>query len=133
MVLAVSDRVPRAPPYSGYCYYLFILPIRDYHPLWLLFPKYSNSINSKCRSPTTPALPKQYRFGLLPFRSPLLWESLLFSSPLPTKMFQFSRFAHLLGVVHLQCTGLPHSDICGSIRMCQSPQLFAAYHVLLRL
>ena len=133
MVLAVSDRVPRAPPYSGYCYHLFILPIRDYHPLWLLFPKYSNSINSKYRSPTTPILPKQHWFGLLPFRSPLLWESLLFSSPPPTKMFQFSGFAHLYGVVHLQCTGLPHSDICVSTRMCQSTQLFAAYHVLLRL
>ena len=29
--------------------------------------------------------------------------------------------------------GFPHSDICGSTRICQSPQLFAAYHVLLRL
>ena len=29
--------------------------------------------------------------------------------------------------------GLPHSDIRGSIRMCQSPRLFAAYHVLRRL
>ena len=29
--------------------------------------------------------------------------------------------------------GLPHSDTCGSIRICQSPQLFAAYRVLLRL
>ena len=48
-------------------------------------------------------------------------------------MFQFSGFAHLYDVVHLQCTGLPHSDICGSIRMCQSPQLIAAYHVLHRL
>ena len=97
------------------------------------FPRCSNSINSKYRSPTTPALPKQYRFGLLPFRSPLLWESLLFSSPPPTQMFQFSGFAHLYDVVHLQCTGLPHSDICVSTRMCQSTQLFAAYHVLLRL
>ena len=26
-----------------------------------------------------------------------------------------------------------HSDICGSLRICRSPQLFAAYHVLLRL
>ena len=29
--------------------------------------------------------------------------------------------------------GLPHSDICGSVLVCSSPQLFAAYHVLLRL
>ncbi len=36
-------------------------------------------------------------------------------------------------VTYLQYAGLPHSDIYGSIRVCQSPQLFAAYHVLLRL
>ncbi len=29
--------------------------------------------------------------------------------------------------------GLPHSDTCGSMVACTSPQLFAAYHVLLRL
>ena len=44
-------------------------------------------------SPTTPKLPKQIWFGLLPFRSPLLWESLLFSSPMGTQMFQFPTFA----------------------------------------
>ena len=29
--------------------------------------------------------------------------------------------------------GFPHSDICGSMVICTSPQLFAAYHVFLRL
>ena len=29
--------------------------------------------------------------------------------------------------------GFPHSDICGSMCVCHSPQLFAACHVLLRL
>ena len=29
--------------------------------------------------------------------------------------------------------GFPHSDICGSMDICSSPQLFAACHVLLRL
>ena len=29
--------------------------------------------------------------------------------------------------------GLPHSDICGSLCICHSPQLFAACHVFLRL
>ena len=29
--------------------------------------------------------------------------------------------------------GFPHSDICGSMDICSSPQLFAAYHVLHRL
>ena len=32
------------------------------------------------------------------------------------------------------CPGrFPHSDICGSMDICSSPQLFAAYHVFLRL
>ena len=37
------------------------------------------------------------------------------------------------GMVRSSRTGLPHSDIRGSIRICQSPRLFAAYHVLRRL
>ena len=36
--------------------------------------------------------------------------------------------------IHEVCScGFPHSDICGSRDICSSPQLFAAYHVLLRL
>ena len=48
-------------------------------------------------------------------------------------MFQFPSFAPIKLVTHLQCAGLPHSDITGSIPVCSSPVLFAAYHVLLRL
>ena len=49
---------------------------------------------------------------------------------------------HRVPSVHLwiQCTvhevfscGFPHSDICGSLDICSSPQLFAAYHVFRRL
>ena len=43
--------------------------------------------------PTTPAAPRRRRFGLFPVRSPLLGESLLFSLPAGTKMFQFPAFA----------------------------------------
>jgi hypothetical protein len=46
-------------------------------------------------------------------------------------MFQFPRYA-LLRVIGLQPTGLPHSDIFGSLITCISPKLFAAYRVLLR-
>ena len=83
--------------------------------------------------PTTPlvALPQQ-RFRLCRVRSPLLAVSLLFSFPPANKMFQFTGFAPDLVRYHV-CGGLPHSDICGSRDICSSPQLFAAYHVLLRL
>ena len=84
--------------------------------------------------PTTPAPPQRLRFGLLPFRSPLLGESRLISLPPGTEMFQFSGFAsQLLGIPCLQHGGLPHSGTCGSTRACQSPQLFAACRALLRL
>jgi hypothetical protein len=39
------------------------------------------SIHDNDAGPTTPTMPKHHRFGLFPFRSPLLWESLLFSLP----------------------------------------------------
>ena len=38
-----------------------------------------------------------------------------------------------IGVVDLQSTGLPHSGIAGSIRVCRYPALIAAYHAFLRL
>ena len=57
----------------------------------------SNTFHSlyfvRYRGPTTPILPKQHGFGLLPGRSPLLGESFLFSLPTGTKMFQFPAFA----------------------------------------
>ena len=36
-------------------------------------------------------------------------------------------------ITHLQCVGLPHSDIQGSMLICSYPWLFAACHVLHRL
>ena len=78
------------------------------------------------------------RFGLFPFRSPLLWES----------MFSFSSSGYLDVSVHQvpSCTlwigaqvtevcsaGFPHSEICGSKVICTSPQLIAAYYVCHRL
>ena len=57
-----------------------VFRIRGYHPLWPDFPDRSaRQMAKSCR--------------LIRFRSPLLSESRLISVPLPTKMFQFSRFA----------------------------------------
>ena len=77
----------------------------------------------------------QLRFGLFPGRSPLLGESLLFSFPRGTKMFQFPRLAslHHAGMSALQADGLSHSEIRGSRDICSYPRLIAAYHVLRRL
>ena len=53
-------------------------------------------------------------------------------------MFQFRRFTSCTyvfstGYLDMTLGGLPHSDIRGSILICSSPRLFAAYRVLLRL
>ena len=55
--------------------------IRGYHPLWPNFPVGSADFESDYVRPTTPTMPKQCWFGLVPVRSPLLGESLLFSLP----------------------------------------------------
>ena len=112
------------------------LRVRDYHPLWRNFPIPSaRAYRTMSRSyyPET-ALP-QLRFGLFPGRSPLLGESLLFSLPPGTKMFQFPGFAspNHKGMPDLLSGGFSHSEIRGSRVICTSPRLIAAYHVLHRL
>ena len=78
------------------------------------------------------------RFRLFPFRSPLLREShVVFSSSgyldvsVPRVPSAWLCIYHT--VTEVCSAGFPHSDICGSTDICSSPQLFAAYHVLLRL
>ena len=53
-------------------------------------------------------------------------------------MFQFTplpSYTYVFNARYIRITacGFPHSDISGSMDMCSSPELFAAYHVLLRL
>ena len=53
-------------------------------------------------------------------------------------MFQFRRFpsyAYLIQrrILEYCSSGFPHSEISGSMRMCRSPKLIAACHVLLQL
>ena len=48
------------------------------------------------------------------------------------------RVPHITLWIHVMLTevfsaGFPHSEICGSMDICSSPQLIAAYHVFLRL
>ena len=103
------------------------LPIPFYYPHWIT----SAVLNPRCIS--TPGLGSsafarrylQNRFFFL-----LLWVLRCFSSPrLPISTLW----------IHVGPTGLllparfPHSDFCGSKIICISPQLIAAYHVLLRL
>ena len=138
MVPADSHRISRVPRYSGadwtirrgFAYGGLTLYAGAFHRLRLPLLMITGV------GPTTPggASPPP-RFGLLRVRSPLLAQSFLFSLPAGTKMFQFPAFACTQQRVHVGIApdGFPHSDIAGSKRICRSPALFAACHVLRRL
>ena len=77
-------------------------------------------------------------FGLFRFRSPLLTEShVVFSSSgyLDVSVHRVPFHTLWIGVwIHEVCScGFPHSDISGSMDICSSPKLIAAYHVFHRL
>ena len=136
MVPADSRRIPRVLRYSGaaslrldgFGYGAVTLSGRA--SLRVLLP----SRRQFAGGPATPrgALLRP-RFGLLRFRSPLLAESLLFSFPAGTEMFQFPAFAPALARDGIAPAGFPHSDIRASTGICPLTRLFAACHVLLRL
>ena len=77
-------------------------------------------------------------FGLFPFRSPLLWKShVVFSSSgyLDVSVHRVPDVTLWIHVTTAEvCSArFPHSEISGSMDICSSPKLFAAYHVFHRL
>ena len=134
MVLANSNGASPTPPYSGYHLSLII---------------YSYGAITLCGRPSQifQILINSIMWSYNPYTAVTVqvWASArslattcaitkLFSPPPGTQMFQFPGFASpLRKIMYLQYIGLPHSEIYGSIAICASPQLFAAYHVLLRL
>ena len=137
MVPAVSRRIPRVLRYSG----ILLDPPCDFaYGAVTLFGRASLHVRlslgfSLSEDPTTPggALPRP-GFGLLRFRSPLLAESLLFSLPAGTEMFQFPAFARRSRAVTASLPpGFPIRTSAVVAGICPSPPLFAACHVLLRL
>ena len=141
MVDPDSDWVPRAPSYSGtaswralhFAYGAVTLSGGAFQ----LLPLCTALLTPRV-IPKRPYNPAFRRFGLLPFRSPLLGESLLISFPGLLRWFTSPGFAPPRYFIHARGTclaacGLPHSDIRGSKDVCSSPRLFAACCVLLRL
>ena len=144
MVLPNSHRVSRVPQYLGIrSRKSDSFRLRDYHLLWFAFPG-DSAINQFCNFPTDPEIrpiephDPEYttlpgltyiRFGLFPVRSPLLGESLLFSFPAGTKMFQFPALASVTYVFSYRCigttrNGFPHSEIPGSKLVKQLPEAY---------
>ena len=131
---ANSHRISRVPRYSGYCQVHSLFRIQDFHLLRSNFPVCSSITNESTLQSYNPNNAETV----------LVWANP--RSLATTKGITFVFFSYgyldvsvphvrspLCGVTCLLHAGLPHSEICGSIRMCQSPQLIAAYHVLPRL
>ena len=131
MVPLDSDRVSPAPPYSGSCQSNFFT-CTGLSPSLVGLSRTLPLHRLVHIAVLQPPVEKTTGFGLFRVRSPLLAESLLFSLPPGTQMFQFPGFASFR-ILCLQHSGLPHSEIYGSKIICISPQLIAAYHVLHRL
>ena len=136
MVPAYSVKVPRVSTYSGYrhanrpfTYGAFTLSGRPSQAVLL-------SLLDQFRGPN-PGV-HALRFGLFRFRSPLLPEShVVFSSSgyLDVSVHRVPFLTLWIGVRILEvCSSrFPHSEISGSMDICSSPKLFAAYHVFHRL
>ncbi len=108
MVVPDSHRVSRAPWYSGTpSSKLGSCRLQGYHLLWPAFPDrltkilifdlptapYRRQTKPYDTAATTHTGLTSLRFGLFPFRSPLLGESRLISIPAGTEMFHFPAWA----------------------------------------
>ena len=134
MVPPDSGRIPPVPPYSGYLLGARRFRLRDCHPLRSGFPAvlcYRLALPWRSYNPdhalTSPvwALP----LSLTTTRG----ITVVFSSSAYLDVSVRRVCLPMTGMTHLQCAGLPHSDIRGSALICSFPRLFAACRVLLRL
>ena len=137
MVPACSHKVSRVSWYSGYRHVRF--PFM--YGAFTLCGRLSQNLSIRISESITRSEPRHARTPVWPL-------SISLAATLEIDKFSFSSSPYLdvsvqavpfhtlwIGVwMHEGCScGFPHSDICGSVDICSSPQLFAAYHVFLRL
>ena len=136
MVPAPSDKVSRVSSYSGYRHVTFVFAYEAFTLSgWLSQNHSANNCESIMRSE-----PRNARISVCPL-------SISLAATLEID-FSFSSSGYLDVSVHrvpfhTLCIGVwitgvfparfPHSDISGSLLICSSPKLFAAYHVFHRL
>ena len=136
MVPAHSIKVSRVSMYSGFRHVIFPFA----YGAFTLSGRLSQNLSARINESIMRSEPHGARTMVWPL-------SISLAATLEID-FSFSSSGYLDVSVHrvpsvhlwIQCTvtevssaGFPHSDICGSMDICSSPQLFAAYHVFLRL
>ena len=133
MVPPDSHRVSRAPRYSGYHYQLHHLTHTGLSPSMAQLSSCFRFSMHRISWSYNPDIAETTSVWTLPLSLAATHRITLVFSSSGYLDVSVHRVCFPCGILYLQYSGLPHSDICGSYRMCQSPQLFAAYHVLLRL
>ena len=137
MVPAHSIKVSRVSMYSGYRH----VRLSFAYGAFTLSGRLSQNLSARLTESIMRSEPGHARTTVWPL-------SISLAATLEIEKFSFSSSPYLdvsvqavpfhtlwIGVwMHEVCScGFPHSDICGSVDICSSPQLFAAYHVFHRL
>ena len=137
MVPAHSIKVSRVSMYSGFRHVVFPFA----YGAFTLSGRLSQNLSARINESIMRSEPHGARTMVWPL-------SISLAATLEIDKFSFSSSPYLdvsvqavplhtlwIGVwMHEVCScGFPHSDICGSVDICSSPQLFAAYHVFHRL
>ena len=106
---------------------------QGYHLLWLTFPGNCASFLTPISWSYNPSIAVTILVWALPRSLATTYGIIVIFSSSGYLDVSVLRVCSPCGVTELHSAGLPHSDISGSLRMCQSPELFAAYHVFRRL
>ena len=136
MVPARSDKVSRVSSYSGYR----SVSLSFAYGAFTLSGRLSQSRSAGLPESGLRSEPRNARIPVWPLPRSLaatcgIDVSFSSSGYLDVSVHRVPLHTLWIGVwmIRVLRTGFPHSDICGSRIICISPQLFAAYHVFLRL
>ena len=136
MVPARSDKVSRVSSYSGYR----SVSMSFAYGAFTLSGRLSQSRSAGLPESGLRSEPRNARIPVWPLPRSLaatcgIDVSFSSSGYLDVSVHRVPLHTLWIGVwmIRVLRTGFPHSDICGSRIICISPQLFAAYHVFLRL
>ena len=136
MVPAHSIKVSRVSMYSGFRHVIFPFA----YGAFTLSGRLSQNLSARINESIMRSEPQNARIPVWPLSISLaatLEIDVSFSSSgyLDVSVHRVPFHTLWIGVwmTGVHPAGFPHSDICGSMDICSSPQLFAAYHVFLRL
>ena len=136
MVPACSVKVPRVSTYSGYRRVLCLFAYGAFTLSgWLSQNHSAKLVGSLPRSEPQHARTLVWALPVSLAATPGIDVSFSSSGYLDVSVHRVPFHTLWIGVWILEVcsSGFPHSDISGSLGMCPSPELFAAYHVFLRL